>query len=196
MLDFIKRLFRRSRRQVSVQQKPHEQQEEPRDVPPEYTPIETLYEGSEIPGTKEWIGEMAKVIQTMQGEQITWERKKGIRGACGHMIFAIDEKITDTGIRIGLGGACPYCVEESKGLGFYCTQCESQCEKCGRKNICVRHTKLFKDIDGNEQLLCPDCYKKADLELFFKKTLWAMLWPFFDDNQRSDFKNRRNYHDY
>lgn len=195
MFDFFKRRFRRSNRQVSVRQVPQDQQEDPRDIPPGYTPIESLFEGSEIPGTSEWIGQMAKVIQTMQGEQITWDKKKGIRGACGHMIFAIDEKITDTGIQSGLGGICSDCAEESDGLGLYCTACSSHCEGCGRKNICTRHTKLFKDINGQEHLLCPNCYKKADLERFFKKTLWVMLWPFLDHNHGSYFKDKRNYYD-
>jgi len=195
MFDFIKRRFRRSRRRVSVQQVPHEQQDDSGDIPPRFIPIESLFEGAEIPGTSEWIGEMAKVIQTLEGEQITWE-KKGVRGCCGHMIFAVNEKITDAGIQAGLGGVCPYCAEESAGLGLYCSKCGSHCEGCGRNNVCTHHTRLFKDIDGNEQLLCPDCYKKADLERLFKKTLWVMLWPFLDHSRGSDFKNRRNYYDY
>ncbi|MFC1604961.1 hypothetical protein ACFL5F_08040 [Planctomycetota bacterium] len=195
MFDFIKRLFRRSRRQVSVQQIPYEQQDESRDIPPRFIPIETLYEGSEIPGTKEWIGEMAKVIQTMQGEQITWDKKKGVRLDCGHLVFAIDERITNTGIRIGLGGVCSDCESERKA-GLYCSQCGSHCDGCGRNNICTRHTRLFKDIDDQEQLLCPDCFKKADMEHFFKKTLLLILWPFLDHNQGSESQNRRNYYDY
>jgi hypothetical protein len=195
MFDFIKRLFLRSRRPVSVQQIPREQQDESRDMPPRFTPIETLYEGSEIPGTREWVGEMAKVIQTLEGEQITWEKKKGVRGDCGHMIFAIDEKITVTGIQLGLGGVCFDCESEGKS-GCYCSQCASHCDGCGRNNVCVSHTRLFKDIDGKEYLLCPSCFKKADLERFFKKTLLVFLSPFIDHNPKSDFKNRRNYYDY
>ena len=195
MFNFIKRLFRRSRQPASVQQIPREQQDEPRDIPLPFRPIETLYEGSEIPGTREWIGEMAKVIQTLEGEQITWQRKKGVRAACGHMIFAVDEKITDTGIQRGLGGACPDCAKESESLGLYCSQCANHCDGCGRNNICVRHTRLFKDIDGHEQLLCPDCYKKADLERFFKKTLLVLLSPFLDPDHGSDSKKRRDPYD-
>jgi hypothetical protein len=195
MFDFFKRCFRRSNRQVSVRQVPHDQQEESRNIPPRYIPIESLFEGSEIPGTSEWIGQMAKIIQTMQGEQITWDKKKGVLGDCGHPIYGIDEKITDTGIQLGLGGICSDCKAEGK-MGLYCSQCGSHCDGCGRNNVCSRHTKLFKDIDGQEQLLCPDCYKKADLERFFKKTMLVFLSPFIDHNPKPDSKNRRHYYDY
>jgi len=194
MFDFFKRLFRRSRRPASVQQIPREQRDESRDMPPGFTPIETVYEGTEIAGTREWIGTWARVILTPEGEQITWEKEKGVRCDCGHLIFAKYEKITETGIQIGLGGVCSDCESEGKS-GVYCSRCASHCDGCGRNNICVRHTRLFKDIDGHEQLLCPDCYKKADLERFFKKTLLVLLSPFLDRDHGSDSKKRRDPYD-
>lgn len=194
---FIKQLFRRSRRSVTVQPIPHEQNDESHNVPSQYIPIETQFEGSEIPGTQEWIGEMAKVIQTVEGEYITWERKKGIQGACGHMIYGIDEKITETELQLGLGGICKYCGNPEKNkIGLVCSRCVSHCDSCGTRSICTTHARPFTNIDGEERLLCPDCRSKAGLERFFKKTLLATLWPLLDHNRPSDSQKRRDDYDY
>jgi hypothetical protein len=194
---FFKAFFRRSRRQVTVRQVHHSQQEQSRDLPPHFIPIETITEGSAIPGTNEWIGDIAKVLQTLQGEQVTWERKKGIQADCGHMIFGIHEEITETGIQRGLGGICDYCRAESEDtLGLYCSQCTSHCDNCGKHNICVRHTRLFEDAAGQKRLLCPDCLAKAELDKFFKKTVLTLLWPFLDHNRTRNSEKGKNHYEY
>jgi len=189
LLKFIKRFFKRSRQQV--QHVPHEQHNESCNTPPPVIPIESLYKGADLPDFSDWVGEIAKVFQTFDGDQVTIDRKKGIRCDCGHIIYSIDPKITETGFQHGLGGVCDFCQTEGKS-GLYCSQCGSYCEKCRKNNVCVSHTRLFKDIDGQEQLLCPDCYKKADTERFFKKTLSAMLWPFLENNDQNNSKKDEN----
>jgi len=185
LFKFIKQLFKRSRQQV--QHVPHEQHDESCNIPPRVIPIETVYEATELPGSSDWIGEIAKVFQTFDGDQVTLDRKKGIRCDCGHTIYQIDEEITTTSIKYGLGGECSDCKAEGKS-GYFCSQCKSHCQKCNRKDLCAHHTQSFTDINDKEWDLCPACYKKADTERFFKKTLSVMLWPFLENNNQNNSK--------
>jgi hypothetical protein len=168
------------------------------NLPPGNIPIETLYEGQEIPGTSHYVGNIAKIFQTMSGEQVTYDQKKGVRCGCQHNIFSIDEKVTPTGIQRGLGGTCVYCAAEAaelfklnlisqqqaEQLSLYCSQCASHCDGCRRTDICRRHAQKFEDVDGKTILLCPACLKKANNEKIFNKTLAMLLLPFVEHKRK------------
>jgi hypothetical protein len=185
------RQFRSRRHSVTpYQAQPEDRPSYEQDLPPNYIPIETLIEGQEIPGTNRWVGEVAKVLQTLAGEQITIDRRKGVRLSCGHIAFAVQEKITENSIQRGIGGFCADCAAEGVELPAFCSRCGSHCDACGRRNLCSKHAQLFEDIDGQKRLLCPDCLSKAQHEKLFKKMVSIMLWPFVDRDRLSGPKNR------
>lgn len=178
------------------------------DLPPGYIPKETCLQNFQVPGTDLYAGIRARVVQAPTGELLTCEQQTGIDLGCGHKIFSIDEIRTENFIRLGLGGSCKNCQETaedkySKGLinkkqaqeqSHYCTMCESLCQGCGRRNICVSHTKLFDFGDGSQKLLCPDCYKKAESEKFFKDSVSFLLSPFLiNDNSQNSRRQRSDY---
>ncbi len=158
------------------------------DLPPGYTLIETQVRGQHIDGTGRWVGEDARVIQAPNNELITLERGRTIRCGCDHLASVLEEVITPSGVQRGVGGFCHDCDGEAQDLlrrgaispaeaesrSMYCSRCGSHCDGCGRHNLCKRHTKLFKDADGQEQCLCPECLQKAARKKRFTQTVAAV----------------------
>ena len=181
------------------------------NLPPGYNVLETQVRGRGVPGTSYcWIGEVASVWQTPTGEMVTCERGKGELCGCGHHAFSQEEIVTETGVHRGIGGTCHDCSAEAKDKlarneislqqaerqSLYCTQCASHCDGCGRHNLCSRHTKLFTDADGQQQLLCPDCIAKADRKKFFKQTAAVFNWLLADDDKSSKSNRPGDSHGY
>jgi hypothetical protein len=214
ILDFIRRFaqfFRNRQQPVVRRQEPAP--EEPRftdDLPPLYAPIETQVSGQHLDGTSRWVGEDARVVQAPSGEIITCTRLRGVRCGCGHFIYTVLTRITETGILAGIGGTCPYCASEAEdlvqrnavsasqaeALQLYCAQCASHCDGCGRQNLCRRHTAVFTDADGRQQLLCPDCLAKADRKKFFKQTVAFFGWFLAEDDTPSQPTQQGGDYDY
>jgi hypothetical protein len=179
------------------------------DLPPGFILIETQISGQTIDGTGRWIGQDARVGQMPSGELITCERTRGIRCGCGHIVYSAHEIATQTGTYAGIGGICPDCATEAGGLvaqgvisasqaeamALYCTQCASHCDGCGRHNLCSQHTRMFQEMDGRQQQLCPECLKKARSKKLFKQTLATMARLFAEDDERPGPKQRESYYD-
>jgi hypothetical protein len=154
-----------------------------------------------------YVGTIERVLQTPDGELITCSEEKGVTLGCNHEIFSLHEKVTSTGIQLGLGGICVFCAadatkivslnlispQQSQLLARYCSQCRSRCDGCRRTDVCQRHAQKFEDLDGKVLLLCPACLKKADHEKFFKKTLAVMLLPFVDHKRKPPTQSRDSY---
>lgn len=214
MLDFIKYIlsyFKQPQNNITT----HRLQDEERppnffDLPPGFTPIETLWQEQEIPGTSRRVAIISRILKTPVDECVTYDAKKGVPCGCGHSIFVINEITTPESTEIGLGGQCPYCsleaaellnqnlisLQQAEELSLFCSQCVSHCDGCRRNNICVRHTQQFEDLNGTVILLCPDCLQKAEQEKFFKKTLAVMLAPFVDYKRLPPPIQRNNHYDY
>ena len=86
------------------------------DLPPGYIPIETQIRGQHVDGSGRWVGEDARVIQAPNGELLTLERGRTVRCGCGHLATSIEEVVTATGVRRGIGGVCHYCFAEAQEL--------------------------------------------------------------------------------
>lgn len=188
----------RRRRNITLPPPPTDAAQDSFNTPPGFTPIESSYDFQPISGTSLLIGRGSRVGQTSNGELVTCDQTKGVRGRCGHDIFVIDEIVTEQSIHRGIGGRCAFCTAEAaemlrlnlitrqqaEELSLYCTQCASRCDGCRRTDICRRHAQEFEDADGKIMLLCPACIKKAELEKFFKKTMTLMLAPFADNKHK------------
>ena len=76
---------------------------------------------------------------------------------------------------VGVGGACAFCkieademlrngmidIQEAERRSLFSTASGSQCQGCGRKDVCIRHCKPV-DVDGEIINLCPACLKQLD----------------------------------
>jgi hypothetical protein len=204
MLQFVLHLFKGSP-QPPVVRRPAEPDDSwsAEDLPPGYTPIETQIRGQHIDGTGRWVGEDARVIQALDGALITLERGRTVKCGCGHLASTIEDVVTATGIRRGIGGTCSNCKAEgqdlrernamspaeAEGHSLYCSRCGSHCDGCGRQDLCKRHTQEFQGPDGQTRLLCPDCFKKADRkarrEKFFTRAVALTDWLLAEDSDPS-----------
>jgi hypothetical protein len=212
--NLIQRLFAyfRSEQQPPIARRPTEP-ENPQftdDLPPGYVPIETQISGQDIDGTCRWVGQDARVVQAPSGELITCQRVRGVRCGCGHIVYAVQEKITETGVLAGIGAECGDCSREAEDLvkrnaisafqaeamALYCSRCASRCDSCGRHNLCSRHARLFTDAAGEKQLLCPDCLRKAGRKKLFKQTLATMAWLLSEDDRSSKSSRPGDPYDY
>lgn len=212
-LKYIIDYFKRRRNTVTVNQIQAEgsSSQDAHTLPPGWVPIELFCDMQPIPGkiTLE-VGTIARVLQTPSGEIVTGIQKKGIHCGCGHHIYIIDRVVTAESIHPGLGGQCPFCVQETAELynqnlislqqveemSLYCSQCAGRCDICRRNNICVRHTRQFEVLDGSVLSLCPECQVKAENDKFFKKTIAFMLLPFVDYRRLPPPKRMNPYDGY
>lgn len=218
LLDLIRsivfRLFKGGQ-QPPVVRRPTEP-EEPQfadDLPPGYIPIETQIRGQHVDGSGRWVGEDARVIQAPNGELITVERGRTIECGCGHRASTLEEVVTATGIRRGIGGTCSDCKAEgedllgrnvispaeAEGRSLYCSRCGSHCDNCRRQDLCKKHTQEFKGPDGQTRLLCPECFKRADRkaqrEKFFTRAAALADWLLAEDDAPSRAQPPGGSHD-
>jgi hypothetical protein len=154
---------------------------------PQCRPVESFYNRIPIPGTGDYIGDGAKVLETPSGEVVTINERKGIQLGCGDIIYGFDTIKTDIWMQRGLGALCRDCEKErakdvvanrilpevARTLSFFCSQCRGYCEECRRTDICLRHSRKFIDLDGTISYLCPDCLRKAKIAKLLRE-----LFPF------------------
>ncbi len=179
------------------------------NLPPGFVPIETQISGQHIDGTGRWIGQDARVGQMPSGELVTCERTRGVRCGCGHIVYSVQETITQSGIHAGIGGICSDCAAEAddlvkrnalspgqaEAMSLYCSRCASHCDNCGRHNLCSRHTRLLINADGKQQQLCPECLARADRKRLFRQTIATVGWLFAEDDKSSLPKREGGYYD-
>lgn len=141
------------------------------DLPPGCTPIDTVIEGTRIPGTDIFIGKAARVVETNRSERIEFNFEQGFTAGCTHSIYEREE----------IGGTCPICQSEllplkNQGLiserqfyerSQYCVCCASFCMSCFRR-ICAIDTRLYQCPDGKYIPLCKTCHKQLTQSLFGK----------------------------
>jgi len=209
LVRWIRHFFTKRRASVTVLRPDHYDPAMTNDLPPDFIPIETLISGQDIDGTGKWIGQDARVGQMQSGEMVTCERVRGVRCGCNHFVYDVRPKITETGTYPGIGGVCHYCSLEAHDLAnrnviptgqaeimsLYCSDCASHCDGCGRRNLCIRHTRPFEDADGRQQQLCPECLKQARSKRMFKQTVAIVARLVAEDNPPSPSRSRGAYHD-
>lgn len=199
LVNLIKTLFTTNNNQHPVYRRPGNRQQENSGYQQQrYTPIESYYDLSRIPGTNLDIGIITKVLQTSQNEIITANQNKGTPTGCGHDAFLIDAVHTDNRRCRGIGGKCYICaleaaaqfnqglitLEQAQALSLFCSDCQGGCDNCRRQDLCLRHSHRFEDAEGHTMYLCPDCLAKAENDKFFKKAMSVMMLPFTE--QRED----------
>lgn len=176
MFERLKNLINKQSTQVEATRRQQQEPQEARqsdmfNLPPDWTPIDSVVDTIRIPGTNLEIGTAARVVETDRQERIEFNQRRGIRAGCGDLIFSANEVI----------GPCPFCASESAELlkqglitqsqaeerSLYCVQCASFCMACFRR-ICASHTRLFQSPDGRFIPLCPTCHKQLTQSLFGK----------------------------
>lgn len=210
IINFIRRTLTPNRQAVRYRpedvHRVYDRPDEPEQ--PQFIPIESDYKLDRIPCTCIDIGSVAKVLQTIQGELITGLRRYGAKAGCGHILYSIERIVTSNWIKEGLGGFCGDCtleaaakylqgqipLEQAQMLSLYCTACQGhQCNGCGRRDLCTRHSLAFEQAAGGDVYLCPACMEKARQEKFFRKTLEIMLLPFSEDPPTRPANGRNPY---
>lgn len=141
------------------------------NLPPDWTPIDTVIEGTRIPGTDIFIGKAARVVETNRSERIEFNFEQGFTAGCTHSIYERDK----------IGGTCPICQSDllplkNQGLiserqfyekSQYCVCCASFCMSCFSR-ICIDHTRIDQCPDGRFIPLCKTCYELIHKSLFGK----------------------------
>lgn len=144
------------------------------NLPPDWTPIDSVIDTTRIPDTNLEIGTSARVVETNLQERIEFNQRRGVRVGCNHLIFSANK----------LGGICPFCMLESAELlsqglisqlqaeekSLFCVDCSSYCMVCF-KRICSTHTRLFQCPDMRIIPLCPACYE----QLSHKNIIWRII---------------------
>lgn len=167
------------------------------DLPPGFVPIEALYDLNQIPGTSRHVGSQLRIFQTPSDELVTANQRIGIRGGCGHPIYRTERRITPQEVEQGIGGVCGICAAEAAELlkqnlitvpqaeerAIYCTDCASYCQRCLRPNLCIRHTRIFRESATTLIPLCPLCHEKAQKEQFLGQIIQTALSPFMDQSR-------------
>jgi len=164
------------------------------DLPPNCTPIDSVFETERIPDTNLDIGKASRVIETPQGERIELNQRRGVQAGCEHYIWQSNFKTTPETYETGLGGNCIFCQSEAIQLysqnlidqrqleekSIFCSACQSYCMLCLRQNLCLHHTRLHQTPDGLIMPLCPICFEEVNKYKLLKKTLSVMLSPFVE----------------
>jgi len=141
-------------------------------LPTDWELIDSVFDTTCIPGTSLEIGTVARVIEHYRQGRKEINQRRGIMGACGHLIYDINE----------IGGVCRFCFMEADQLldqglinqqqaeehAIFCTKCASYCLHCFSKRLCARHTNLFQQPTGRIIPLCPACYEKLTMSTFDK----------------------------
>jgi hypothetical protein len=117
----------------------------------------------------------------------------------GRLVLSLESRIENGENRPGVGGACRFCFQEAiqdfeKGLipreevqrrRLFSTASATQCEGCGRKDVCDRHCRPLKRFDGSQPRLCPDCRKAAIREDCDRESLYLLFSPFMNQRRLS-----------
>ena len=96
---------------------------------------------------------------------------------------------------VGVGGACAFCkieagkrlqnrmidMQEAERQSLFSTASGSQCQGCGRKDVCIRHCQ--GNIDGKAVKLCPACLKQLDDGKWESASLNILFTLFKEDEQ-------------
>jgi hypothetical protein len=164
-----------------------------------YTPLESIYDLVNIPGTSLYVGTITRVIQTWTGEIVTRTERYGQLLGCDHMVYNIHEYATAFGLYRGVGGRCPYCTAEAAALfsenqitlrqaeakSLFCSRCSRSCRACGRSSLCARHAGLVAAPDGSSVSLCVDCLASMKRQRLWNTIVAILLAPFVDHNRPS-----------
>lgn len=144
------------------------------NVPPGCTPIDSVINFDQIPGTDNLnLGEVSRAIETQAGERIEIIQRRGARLGCGHMAYQRSE----------IGGSCGICglelvpflqqglitQKEAEERILFCREDKGFCLACHRQDLCAKHTVLYQPEPGTPFIpLCPLCHETIKPDLIKK----------------------------
>lgn len=175
MLKRLRALFKKP--PLTVQDQSQGNEQVPHGIfnlPPDWMPIDSVIDSTQIPGTDSGVGTAARVIETDRQERIEFNQRRGIRTGCRHLVYSADQ----------IAGSCPLCEMicfemVSQGLmtksqaderSLYCVQCASYCSGCFI-SICAAHTQLLPGPDGRFLPVCTVCYEKLTKKSLIVKAI-------------------------
>lgn len=159
-----------------------------------------------IAGTQISFGTVEKTTVDQNGNTTHDRRRVGHLLGDGRLVTSLESRIEDGQYRPGVGGLCRFCLDEAipeleAGLisheelqrrALFSTDSAAQCEGCGRKDVCDRHCRPLKRLDGTEPRLCPACTKAAAREDRDQRSLYTLLSPFLEQKKLPPSDNQEN----
>ena len=158
------------------------------NLPPGLSPVDTVIDVDQIPGTDNLnLGEVSRVVETVQGERLEFIQRRGARLGCGHLVYHRSE----------IGGSCGICglelvpylqqglisQKEAEERILFCREDKGFCLACHTQALCAKHTVLYQPEPGISFLpLCPLCHEKI------KKGVFKRLFSFFVGVVRAIFR--------
>lgn len=150
------------------------------NLPPDWQPLDSVSDTTNIPGTSLEIGIISRALERNEDERIELNQRRGAKGGCGHMFFSIEE----------IAGTCIPCSSEAAQLlrqglisqqqaeqhTLYCHSCASYCMGCFSQSLCAKHTRLYQEPTGRVIPLCPSCYEQLNpKESILKKIIRFLI---------------------
>lgn len=177
-------------------------------LPPEATPVierdipQLLYEETdinihEIAGTSIGFGTIQSTMIDHDNRATDQTKRQSQILGSGRVVSRVEPEIIDGTHRPGVGGVCCFCQAEAISAlqagvispqqaelrSLFDTKSASHCDGCGRRDVCVRHSRPFKTEDGAEVLLCVDCMKAATRQQWTNRAVNILLTPFLEKPQ-------------
>jgi hypothetical protein len=156
---------------------------------------ENSFDIETIEGTPIAFGTEESISVDSKGNSKNIRKKQGHILGSGLLVANLSPTIKDGITLPGVGGICYICkqeaallleanlisIEEAHRLSLFDTSSGSQCQACGRKDICIRHCRPFEDSAGAIANLCPECTQAARHQKHFKTAVNILLSPFIEE---------------
>ncbi len=144
-----------------------------------------------IAGTSINFGHISSVNIDENGNAISNRQSQGHILGSGILVSNLNPTIKDDIQLPGVGGVCHYCkqqsflllqenlisLEDAQRMSLFDSNSGSQCDGCGRKDLCTKHSRPYSNSDGQIISLCPDCTIAAEKSRQMSMVLNILLSP-------------------
>ena len=211
LANLFKNWFARTPQQASqpyIPQPP--EQTDPSSMPPrrqsqDQTPPndvcyrETVANERRIWGTSIVFGENSSVVMDNQQEAMEFHGQRSYILGSGRVVSHMEPTFVGDQLMPGVGGICYFCrlealtalqsglitPQEAELQSLFDTESASQCDGCGRRDVCTRHSRLYPAPDGQTMHLCVACAEAAQRGQWMRQALDILLQPFLEDEPPS-----------
>lgn len=148
-----------------------------------------------IEGTSISFGENSSVTVDNQQNAAEFHRKSSYILGSGRLVSHMEPTFIGDKLMPGVGGMCYFCrlealaayeeglisVQEAERRSLFDSESAGQCDQCGRRDLCSRHSRPYPGPDGKPFHLCPVCVEAAQRGQWMQKPLQLLLLPFIKE---------------
>ncbi len=148
-----------------------------------------------IGGSSIIFGENSSVIVDNQQNATEFHRKYSYILGSGRLVSHMEPSFIGDKLMPGVGGMCFFCrlealaalqdgllsPQEAELKSLFDSESAGQCDQCGRRDLCSRHSRPVPGPDGKPFHLCPVCVEAAQRGQWMQKPLQLLLLPFIKE---------------